>query len=135
MKTQKKEHTRKRGKRSAEIPGAEPDAPPVSDESIAALHRHLEREVAPRILAGVSRRLGAQGARPRDYRCNCDLSYLDGLPICCGVKPDCRYAGRLTEAEIAAHTSDAAHARYMIVYRAAMDALPPVKLPAKLRRQ
>ena len=116
-------HTRKRGKRSAEIAGAEPDELPVSDESLAAVRRYLEREIAPRILADISRRLGARGARPRDYRCNCDLSYIDGLPICYNVKPDCRYAGRLTEAEISAHTADAAHARYMIHHRAAMDAL------------
>jgi len=112
---------RKRGKKPAATTEKEVKAPPVSDASIRAARRFVEHDVGPRIFADIARQLGARGARPRDFRCGCVHSFLDGLPICEGKKPGCRYAQRVKEADIDAHASDEAEARYMIYYRAELE--------------
>lgn len=54
------------------------------------------RVVLPLLLADTARRLGAPAVSPRDFYCGCAPCAADGLPICEGVKRDCRFAGRWT---------------------------------------
>ncbi|WDI31020.1 hypothetical protein PUV54_13760 [Hyphococcus flavus] len=112
---------RKRSKRAGAKSEPEKKKPAITEENIAAAHRFVERQVAPRILANTARRLGARKARPRDFYCDCIQSFLDGLPICEGEKPGCRFAKRVKTAEMEAHLSDAAEAHYMVLYRTELN--------------
>ncbi|MAW78906.1 MAG: hypothetical protein CMI63_01610 [Parvularcula sp.] len=66
------------------------------------------RVVLPLLLADVARRLGAPAISPKDFHCGCAPCAADGLPICEGVKANCRFAGRWTAERAAqAETRDA----------------------------
>lgn len=62
----------------------------------------VHRVILPVLLADVARRLGSQSISPKDFQCGCAPCAADGLPICEGVKKDCRFAGKWTP-ESAAH--------------------------------
>lgn len=54
------------------------------------------RTIMPVLLADTARRLGSPTISPRDFYCGCAPCAADGLPVCEGAKPDCRFAGRWT---------------------------------------
>ncbi len=65
------------------------------------------RVVLPLLLSETARRLGSPIVSPKDFYCGCAPCAADGLPICEGVKADCRFAGRWTpQKAAAAETSD-----------------------------
>jgi hypothetical protein len=65
------------------------------------------RVVLPLLLSETARRLGSPIVSPKDFYCGCAPCAADGLPICEGVKPACRFAARWTpEKAAAAETGD-----------------------------
>lgn len=54
------------------------------------------RAVLPLLLAETARRLGTPRVSPRDFHCGCAPCAADGLPVCEGARPNCRFAGRWT---------------------------------------
>lgn len=117
---------RKRGKRKAVTAATEDKDRPVTEARINAAWGRVSRDITPRLFADTARRLGARGARPRDFKCGCAPSFLDGLPLCEGRKPGCAFAGRVAGERMDAHGAPAAEARYEALYDAALAARPPL---------
>ena len=99
-----------------------PEKPLVTDALIASTVAHIENVVVPRLFADIARRLGSRDVRPADFRCFCAPSHLDGLPVCEGKKPNCRFADRAGDQMRAMHLADKDKARYDAVFDAAMEA-------------
>jgi len=79
----------------------------------------LRRAMLPGLLSETARRLGCPFVSPQDYFCGCTPCAADGLPICDGVKRDCRFAGRWTRVTAAAAETPLALRAYEYRYEMA----------------
>lgn len=64
--------------------------------------RLVNNILRPALLAETARRLGSPAVAPRDFFCGCPPCAKDGLPVCEGLKPGCRFRGRWTKERAAA---------------------------------
>lgn len=104
----------------------------LGEEERFALLAH--RVVLPLLLADTARRLGSSTVSPRDFHCGCAPCATDGLPVCEGAKPDCRFAGRWTpESAAAAETRDALD-EYEYQWELASTAYCGKRIPAAVER-